>query len=263
MVLSSQHFFAAATLFQDNTYLANGILILLGCIVSYIVLLDDNIQRGAVVFRLAVIWILIWAVGYHISSVNFEKDMRSYYGRLYPSNISMIDKRCGPGDDTVLFSGPNTFQTTQYPYTFLYIDGKPIISLGKNGNAITIDYLLLNDTNGDSIVHIDKDEFWIKPTVERLIIPDRSRLEIAGRTGDKALKLYFMNSTHLYIAGKFTYHDFIVDIGNSGIDITLPNGKHLVTLNDNCFYNHQLFVTTAGLDAISPTKGTTELRITP
>jgi hypothetical protein len=167
----------------------------------------------------------------------------------------MPGKRCGPGDDTVLFSGPNTFQTTHYPYTFLYIEGKPIISLGKSGNSITIDYLLLNDINGDNLVHISKDEFLIKPTIERLIIPDRSRLEIADHTGDKALTLYFMNSTHLYIAGKFAYHGFIVDIDDSGIDITLPNGKHLVTLNDNCFYNHQLFVTTAGLDAVSPTKG--------
>jgi hypothetical protein len=188
------------------------LLALLGFIVSYIVFTDKDILRGTRIFRLAVIWILIWAVGYHIYNVNFEKDMRSYYGRLYPSNVFMPDKRCGPGDDTVLFSGPNTFQTTQYPYTFLYIEGKPIISLGKSGNSITIDYLLLNDINGDNLVHISKDEFWIKPTIERLIIPDRSRLEIADHTGDKALTLYFMNSTHLYIAGKFAYHGFIVDI---------------------------------------------------
>jgi hypothetical protein len=54
----------------------------------------------------------------------------------------------------------------------LYIDGDPIISLDREGDAITVDYLLLNDTNGDNIARIDKDVFWIKPTIERLMVPD-------------------------------------------------------------------------------------------
>jgi hypothetical protein len=59
------------------------------------------------------------------------------------------------------------------------------------------------------------------------------------------------------------YHGFTVEIDNSGIGITLPDGTKLRKLNDDCFYNHQMFVTKAGLDAVSPTKGATELRITP
>ena len=168
----------------------------------------------------------------------------------------------GPGDDVALFFGPNSFQVTDFPYTFLYIDGDPIISLGGDGDEITIDYLLLNDKNGDNIVNINKDIFWIKPDIERLMIPDRSKLAIADHSGHTALVLWFMNRTHLFIAGHFSYHGFTIDI-HEKVDITLPNGQHLRKFSDNCFYNHQLFLTTAGLDAVSPTKGTTELKLTP
>jgi hypothetical protein len=70
-----------------------------------------------------------------------------------------------------------------------------------------------------------------------------------------------MNSRHIFIAGKFVYHGFIVEIGNKGIDITLRNGKHLATLDDDCFYGHEMFITSAGLDAISRTSGTVELKL--
>ena len=150
---------------------------------------------------------------------------------------------------------------TYAPYTFLYIDGDPIISLGRDGEAITIDYLLLNDANGDNIAHIDKNDFWIKPSIERLMVPDRSKLAINDHSGRVALALWFLNSRHIFIAGNFVYHGFIVQIGNKGIDITLPNGKHLVTLDDDCFYGHEMFITNAGLDAIPRSPGATELKI--
>jgi hypothetical protein len=255
--------FAAVPIFQENTYLSGVILLSLGCIISYILLSQNNIIYLAGLLLLLLVWSLIGGTEYYVSSVNFEKEMRMNYGRIYPSNEMLPDKRCAPGDDIILFSGPNSFQATTFPYTFLYIDGAPIISLGREGNAITMDYLLLNDTNGENIVHIDKDVFWIKPTIERMMVPDRSKLAIKDHSGNTALVLWFLNSTHIFIAGKFVYHGFTVDIGNSGIDITLPSGQHLRKLADDCFYNHQLFVTTLGLDAVSPTKGAVELKLTP
>ena len=246
---------AGVAVFQENTYLSGVILVSLGCIISYILLSQRDIIYLARILLLLLVWSLIGGTEYYISSVNFEKEMRINYGRIYPSDVLLPDKRCAPGDDIILFSGPNSFQATDFPYTFLYIDGDPIISLGRENEAITIDLLLLNDTNGDNIAHIDKDEFWIKPTIERMMVPDRSKLAIKDHSGNIALVLWFLNSTHIFIAGKFVYHGFTVEIGNSGIDIALPNGQHLRKLADDCFYNHQMFVTTLGLDAVSPTKG--------
>jgi hypothetical protein len=254
---------AAVAVFQESTYLANSILGVLGCIISYIILTHGRIEKAVRALTVTFVWILIGFTGYYIYSHNFEKEMRSYYGRVYPSNVLMPDMRCGVGDDIMLYPGQNNFQMTNFPYTFLYIDGDPIISLGKEGDAITIDYLLLNDTNGDNIARIDKDMFWIKPTIERLMVPDRSKLLIADHSGRIALALDFLNSAHLFIAGKFAYHGFIVEIDDSGIEITLANGTKLRKLNNDCFYNHQLFVTAAGLDAVSPTTGAVELKLTP
>jgi hypothetical protein len=254
---------AAVPVFQENTYLSGVMLVSLGCIISYILLIQGDIIYLAGLLLLLLVWSLIGGTQYYVSTVNFEKEMRRSYGTLYPSNVSMPDKTCGPGDDVVLFSGPNSFQMTQTPYTFLYIDGDPIITLSRDGDAIVINYLLLNDTNGDNIVRIDKNEFWIKSSVERLMVPDRSKLAINDHSGHIALALWFLNSRHIFIAGKFVYHGFSVEVGNKGINITLPNGKHLVTLDDACFYGHEMLITNAGLDAISRSPGATELKVAP
>ena len=253
---------AAVAIFQENAYLSNACIILTGLIVSCLVWLHADVHKGYRGILVTAITLCVFGSAYYISSVNFEKEMRRNYGQVYPSNISTPDSRCGPGDDVALFFGPNSFQVTDFPYTFLYIDGDPIISLGRGGDAITIDYLLLNDTNGDNIVNINKNIFWIKPDIERLMVPDRSKLAIADHSGHTALVLWFMNRTHLFVAGHFAYHGFTVDVHDT-VDIALPNGQHLRKFSDNCFYNHQLFLTTAGLDAVSPAKGTTELKLTP
>jgi hypothetical protein len=57
--------------------------------------------------------------------------------------------------------------------------------------------------------------YYIKPSIERLMVPDRSKLLIANHTGNIALALDFLNSTHLFIAGKFVYHGFTVDLDNN------------------------------------------------
>jgi hypothetical protein len=254
---------AAVPVFEDNTYLSGVILVSLGYIISYILLSQRDIIYLAGILLLLLVWSLISGTEYYISSVNFEREMRRSYGHIYPSNVAVPDKRCASGDNILLFPGPNSFQVTEFPYTFLYIDGDPIISLGREGDAISIDYLLLNDTNGDNIAHIDKDEFWIKPSIERLMVPDRSRLAIQDHSGHSALNLYFLNANHLYITGKFVYHGFTVDVGKDGIDVTLANGKHAGLFSDDCFYNHRVMVTTSGLDFISPSKGATNVRIRP
>jgi hypothetical protein len=187
--------------------------------------------------------------------------MRQNFGRIYPSNIPTPDLRCGPGDDIVLFFGPERFQIAKFPYTFLYIDGDPMIILGKDGNAITIDYLLLNDTNGDNLVRIDKNTFWIKPTVERFMILDRSKLEIADHSGNVALALSFLNDKHLFIAGRFAYYGFVVTIDNKGMDVTFPNGLHTGIGVDNCFHDHKVEIKQDGLHATSSIRGATDLWI--
>ena len=254
---------AIVALFQENTFLSNTFLMATGIIISYLVWQHSDIHKGYRNILITAIVLGVIGGAYYISAMNFEKEMRRNYGRLYPSNVAMPDKTCGPGDDVVLFSGPNSFQMAETPYTFLHIDGDPIITLSRDGDAIAIDYLLLNDANGDNIVHIDKNEFWIKPSIERLMVPDRSKLAINDHSGHIALALWFMNSRHIFIAGKFVYHGFIVEIGNKGIDITMQNGKHLVTLNDDCFYGHEMFITNAGLDAVSRSSGDHRAKIVP
>jgi hypothetical protein len=250
-------------IFQENTFLSNTFLAGAGIIISYLVWQHSDIHEGYRGLLITAIALSVIGSAYYISAVNFEKEMRRNYGKIYPSNVSMPNKTCGPGDDIVLFSGQNSFQMTETPYRFLYIDGDPIITLSRDGDAIAIDYLLLNDANGDNIVHIDKNEFWIKPSIERLMVPDRSKLVINDHSGHVALALWFLNSRQIFIAGKFVYHGFIVEIGNEGINITMPNGKHLVTLNDDCFIGHEMFITNAGLDAISRSPGATEVIVTP
>lgn len=136
-----------------------------------------------------------------------------------------------------------------------------MIILGNDGIAITIDYLLLNDTNGDNLVRIDKNTFWIKPTVDRFMIPDRSKLKIADHSGNIALVLQFINDKHLFIAGRFAYHGSVVTIDNKGIDVTFPNGKDTGMGTDNCFYGHQVEIKEDGLHATSVIKGATDLWI--
>ncbi|HZZ21120.1 MAG TPA: hypothetical protein VFE60_00350 [Roseiarcus sp.] len=252
---------AAVAIFEDNTFLANAILIFFGPIISYFLVIRGDVIRTVRVLLLIGIWILIIGTGYYIYTRNFERDMRSYYGYIYPSNVNMPDKRCGPGDDIGLYPGANNFQMTRFPYTFLSIDGDPIIALSKVGDAISIDYLMLYDTNGDNIVRIDKNEFWIKSSVQRFMTPNRSQLAIADHTGSVALALNFLNKKHLAIDGKFFYHGFTVEIGKLGIDITFPNGKHLGSINDDCFYGHELFISASGVDAVSPMEGATNLKI--
>jgi hypothetical protein len=64
---------AAVAVFQENTYLANSTIAVLGCIISYIILNHGGIVRAVRTLTVTLVWILIGSVGYYISNVNFEK----------------------------------------------------------------------------------------------------------------------------------------------------------------------------------------------
>jgi hypothetical protein len=265
VLLAIAVFSAAVAVFQGNTYLSVMFLVVTGAIISYLVWLHADIHKGYRGLLVSLIALSVLGGSYYISNDNFEKEMRRNYGRIYPSNIATSpQKKCGPGDDIVLYPGQNSFQISSFPYTFLTIDGRPVISLGRDGDAISIDTLWLEDEKGNIIAHVNKDEFWIDPTVERFMVPDRSKLAIADHSGKVALLLWFMNKNHLFVDGNFHYHGFTVSIGNSGIFTTLADGKTLGGgLNDDCFYDHQIYVDAMGLTANSKQKGATDLKITP
>ena len=171
-----------------------------------------------------------WSIWY-ISGVNFEKEMRRNYGRIYPDSIDVSDAACAPKDSVLLFAGSNNIQLTQFPYLFLIIDGDPIIVVDKQSDgALTIKYLLLNDDNEQNLARIDDSEFWINPSIQRFMVPRRDRLVIADHSGHPALNLAFLNPTHLSLSGRFVHHGFVVDIGLTYIDIAIPVGPDILYL---------------------------------
>lgn len=118
----------AVAIFQENTFLSIACVVSAGVIVAYLVWLHNDIHKAYRSLLVTVIALGVIGSSYYISNANFEKEMRRNFGRTYPSNISMPDLRCGPGDDIVLFFGPERFQIATFPYTFLYIDGNPMIT---------------------------------------------------------------------------------------------------------------------------------------
>jgi hypothetical protein len=127
---------AAAGLFVEDTLFSGICLFLFGSLVSYFILTRGDIHRAYRALLATAVVILVSSAVYYISNINFQKEMRRTYGRIYPGNVPVEDERCSPGSDILLFSGLNRFQVTEFPYTFLYVDGDPIISLGREGDAI-------------------------------------------------------------------------------------------------------------------------------
>ena len=89
---------ASVPVFEETTYLANSMLILIGLLISFLILRHRSIIVAIRMMLLTMVWILVFGTGYYIYSRNFEIEMRRNYGRIYPSNVETPDKACGPGD---------------------------------------------------------------------------------------------------------------------------------------------------------------------
>jgi hypothetical protein len=77
-------------IFQENTFLSNTFLVVTGIIISYLVWQHSDIHEGYRGLLITAIALCVIGSAYYISAVNFEKEMRRNYGKIYPSNVSLL-----------------------------------------------------------------------------------------------------------------------------------------------------------------------------
>jgi hypothetical protein len=240
---------ALIALLEENTPISILLLSIAVIFICYAILAHENVHIALRTLLCGFFIVGTAALGMYISAQNFEKEMRRLYGTIYPDS-SALESPCDRPGAVSLFVGVNTIAITEFPISILSADNDPLIILDRSSDGtIVLRKILLNDVNNNNLVNIDDNNFWITPTIQRLMIPYRNRLVVRDHSGNIAINIAFINSTHLSLSGNFyysklhkTYH---VDIGKTVVIYT-PDGQTIADFADNCFFNHKLNLTEDG-----------------
>jgi hypothetical protein len=138
-------------------------------------------------------------------------------GTLSPAKY---DKRCR-ADAFSIIGGKNYFSVTKWPYTMVYLDGRPILTFRKDHSKILLDRLHLFDDRHNVIVHVEDNTFSILGDYTRIASGSgRTTLVIFDHNDVQALKLTYASQCVMRIEGIFRNEKSGVTIGDEYMELS-------------------------------------------
>jgi len=125
---------------------------------------------------------------------------------LAPKNVETppVPAACKiPKGAVMVFLGTNLGLVTKMPSPLIEMGGQDLLVVDTDGShRLHIDSLRILDDNNEEMARIDKDEFWVAPSV-RHEKPDASTLVVYDEHNAEVLRVTYLNIQAISVTGKF------------------------------------------------------------
>ena len=167
---------------------------------------------------------LVWA------SITIPQPYPFGQGALEPQH-DPVSPRCANNSGGII-AGTNGFQFGSEPYSFIYLDGTPMITVQRDGDRLRILEIHVMDKRYGQVATVNNNVFWVSPLV-KFTQSDWGTLDIQGSDGTEVLGIRFRNPDNIEIRGSFGNDRRTIYITDSGI--SLPDAAVKNTFSHNCF----------------------------
>lgn len=199
----------------------------------------SRLARGAGCLVIATaIGIFLW----YMAGINLEKELRQNYGRLFPSDNVDIQSACeGPPGAIEIIVGTNVFFAARFPFTMVSIDGHPLFIIDRDSKgALVLSFVRLFDDRNDGVVKIDKNAFWISPSITKTLSEKKDDLLVMDHNDAEILHLRFWNPKTVIFSGVFRLQGATVRATDEAISSS-PSSV-MSSLTHDCFGNERFGV---------------------
>jgi hypothetical protein len=195
---------AVAGMLLDNMLAVGVLLALATVILCYAISRHSEV---AIKYRMAICALCALGFGVLFAVLKSEHDARELEkneGLLIPAHHKRPTTRCPVGDDDfAIYAGGGAVYGSSRPQVLLSIGGQEIIT-GEplQDGSIRLKTIRLFDEDGDILVRITDDKFWVHPLARRER-PDFSTLIVYDKKDVAVLKLEFLDHNSIRINGVF------------------------------------------------------------